>query len=158
MSIDVFLEKIVSGGQDGADVAGLDWGIAHGLQHGGWCPRGRKCESGMIDPKYQLLEMPTAGYMARTEGNVRESDATIIFTLSDRLSGGSLKTEHFSKTHGKPCLHFRPGVDPKFISLFVKRYQVRALNIAGTRASKAEGIGLLVMKALSDAFPEVGPR
>lgn len=155
MSIDLSLAKIVSGGQSGADVAALDWAIAHGLPHGGWCPKGRKCESGTIDLKYQLLEMLTAGYLARTEKNVVDSDATIIFTLGEKLTGGSLKTEVFAKTHRKPCFHFRPGVDPKYINSFVKRHQVRILNVAGSRASKAEGIELLVMNALSAAFPEV---
>lgn len=155
MSIDFFLEKIVSGGQSGADVAALDWAIAKGLPHGGWCPKGRKCESGTIDLKYQLLEMPSSGYLARTEKNVVDSDATIIFTLTEKLTGGSLKTEAFAKTHRKPCFHFRPGVDPKFINSFVKRNQVRILNVAGSRASKEEGIELQVMSALSMAFPEM---
>ena len=46
MSIDLPLTKIVSGGQSGADVAALDWAIALALPPGGWCPKGRKCESG----------------------------------------------------------------------------------------------------------------
>lgn len=154
MSIDFPLEKIISGGQTGADAAALDWAIANGLQHGGWCPKGRKCETGTIDLKYQLVETSTSGYLARTERNVIDSDATIIFTLSDQLAGGSLRTEGFARKHGKPCFHFRPGVDPKFIGSFVKRNQVRVLNAAGSRASTAEGIELLVLKAFDAAFPQ----
>jgi hypothetical protein len=56
------LKKIVSGGQTGADMAGLDWAIANGLEHGGWCPKGRKCEAGRIDAKYQLLETAGSNY------------------------------------------------------------------------------------------------
>jgi len=35
------IERIVSGGQTGADRAALDFAIEHGIPHGGWCPRGR---------------------------------------------------------------------------------------------------------------------
>ena len=40
--------KIISGGQTGADQAGLDWAIHHGVAHGGWCPKGRRSEDGLI--------------------------------------------------------------------------------------------------------------
>jgi len=43
------IEKIVSGGQTGADRAALDFAIENGIAHGGWCPRGRKAENGLID-------------------------------------------------------------------------------------------------------------
>jgi hypothetical protein len=36
--------KIISGGQTGADRAGLDFAIEHGIEHGGWCPKGRLAE------------------------------------------------------------------------------------------------------------------
>ena len=53
--------KIVSGGQAGADRAALDWALAHGVERGGWCPKGRKAEYGPIDPKYPLKETPSNG-------------------------------------------------------------------------------------------------
>ncbi|WP_236027880.1 putative molybdenum carrier protein, partial [Candidatus Methylacidithermus pantelleriae] len=42
------IEKIVSGGQTGADRAALDWAIATHIPHGGWCPLGRQAEDGEI--------------------------------------------------------------------------------------------------------------
>ena len=83
---------IYSGGQTGADIAGLNFAIERGIPHGGWCPRGRKAEDGVIPPRFRLRETPSAGYSQRTEWNVRDSDATVIFTIADRLNGGSLKT------------------------------------------------------------------
>ena len=65
------LKKIISGGQTGADCAGLDFAIWHEIPHGGWCPRGRLCENGTIDPRYQLTETSTKSYPQRTEKNVR---------------------------------------------------------------------------------------
>lgn len=69
---------LVSGGQTGADRAGLDWAIENGIRHGGWCPRGRKTEDGVLPGCYLLQETPTANYLQRTEWNVRDSDATLI--------------------------------------------------------------------------------
>lgn len=142
------LERIISGGQTGADTAGLDWAIRNGMPHGGWCPKGRKSESGRIDQKYLLVETPTANYLQRTELNVVDADATIIFTLADSLTGGSLKTQEFALKHRKHLLHFRPGVHPKFIRSFLAANQARCLNIAGSRESTAPGISAFVMGAL----------
>jgi hypothetical protein len=80
--------KIVSGGQTGADRAALDWAIFHDLPHGGWCPKGRKAEDGVIPDQYQLTETSSASYPQRTQWNVRDSDGTVIFTMTSKLFGG----------------------------------------------------------------------
>lgn len=144
--------RIVSGGQSGADVAGLDWAIANNVSHGGWCPKGRKSEDGPIDSKYLLTETPDAKYLQRTEWNVRDSDATLIFTMSDKLDGGSKRTAEFCTKHGKPFLHFRPGVHPKFIAKFISHHKVKTLNIAGKRESSAPGVYQLVLETLDQAM------
>jgi hypothetical protein len=73
---------IISGGQTGADRAGLDWTIKHGIPHDGWCPKGRKAEDGPIDAKYQLQATPGSVYLRRTKWNVRDSDGTVIFSIA----------------------------------------------------------------------------
>jgi hypothetical protein len=73
--------EIVSGGQTDADRAALDWALAHGVECGGWCPKGRKAEDGPIHPKYPLKETPSAAYLQRTEWNARDSDATVLFSI-----------------------------------------------------------------------------
>ena len=97
--------KIVSGGQTGADRTALDWAMAHNVPCGGWCPKRRKAEDGPIDPKYPLKETPSASYLQRTEWNVRDSDATVLFSIEPALTGGSLKTVDFARKHKKPNLH-----------------------------------------------------
>lgn len=144
--------KIIAGGQTGSDQAGLDWAIAHGIAYGGWCPKGRKSEDGAIDPCYILVETPTAKYLERTEWNVRDSDATLIFTLSEKLDGGSKKTAEIAKRLGKPFLHFRPRVDPKYVARFLAFHQVKTVNIAGKRETSAPGIGILVTEVLDKAL------
>ena len=90
------LDKIISGGQTGADRAALDWAIEHSISHGGWCPKGRMAENGKIDSRYQLEETPSQDYAQRTQWNVRDSDATLIFSIGQNLLGGSLLTKNFA--------------------------------------------------------------
>ncbi|MFC3458170.1 putative molybdenum carrier protein [Massilia haematophila] len=157
---DVFLAgdgfMLVSGGQTGADRAALDWAIEHGVRHGGWCPKGRKTEDGVLPERYRLQETPAAAYLQRTEWNVRDSDATLVFTLDDRLDGGSKRTAAFADSLGKPWLHVRPGVHPKYVARFLARHAVQVLNVAGKRESSAPGIGELVRQVLSQAIGRSG--
>lgn len=143
---------VVSGGQTGADQAGLDWAIDHGAKHGGWCPKGRKTEEGPLPAQYQLIETPSSSYLERNEWNVRDSDATLIFTLTDKLDGGSKRTAEFAEKLGKPYLHVRPGIHPKYIARFLQHHAVKKLNIAGKRESSAPGIGDFVRQTLSAAL------
>jgi len=85
------LQKIISGGQTGADRAALDFAIGFDIPHGGWIPKGRKTEDGVLPDKYKLKEMPTASYPKRTEKNVLDSDGTLILSHG-KLTGGSALT------------------------------------------------------------------
>ncbi len=49
------IKKIISGGQTGADQAGLDVAIELGIPHAGWIPKGRKTEKGTLPAKYKHL-------------------------------------------------------------------------------------------------------
>lgn len=79
--------RIQSGGQTGADLAALDWALASGVPHVGWCPAGRRNEDGCIPDRYQLTETPSADHTVRTQWNVRDSDATAILALKLLLGG-----------------------------------------------------------------------
>ncbi len=125
--------KIISGGQTGADRAALDFAIENDIPHGGWCPRGRKAIDGRIDEQYQLTETPSANYLQRTEWNVRDSDATVIFTLSHLLNGGSRRTAEFALKHGKPWIHIHPENVGELSPFLDGMPQNVTLNIAGSR-------------------------
>lgn len=144
--------RIVSGAQTGADQAGLDWAIARGIPHGGWCPKGRKSEAGPIAARYLVAETPSADYLERTEWNVRDSDATVIFTMEEQLTGGSKRTADFAAKLGKPWFHFKPRVHPKYLASFLARHKVVVLNIAGSRESSAPQIANLVTAALDNSL------
>lgn len=98
------IKRIVSGGQTGADRAALDAAIACKVPHGGWCPKGRRAEGGPIPEKYSLSETESAEYAERTQANVADSDATLIFSHGP-LTGGSLLTQQFAEELEKPCIH-----------------------------------------------------
>jgi hypothetical protein len=58
-------------------------------------------EDGTIPDKYLLQEMTTKDYLMRTEANVVDSDATVIFTYG-LPTGGSLRTLECARKHAKP--------------------------------------------------------
>jgi hypothetical protein len=73
------IKKIVSGGQTGADRGALDAALECGIETGGWVPKGRLAEDGVIPEKYMgLKEAPSKEPAVRTTLNVRDSDATLI--------------------------------------------------------------------------------
>ena len=128
--------KILSGGQTGADRAALDWAIANGIAHGGWCPRGRRAEDGRIAARYALKETPSRAYDQRTRWNVRDSDGTLIISRAPQLTGGSAFTALCAERFGKPWLHLHPGVSaPGAVRTFLAQHRIRTLNVAGPRAS-----------------------
>ena len=149
---------IISGGQTGADRAALDFAIEHGIAHGGWCPRGRLAEDGPIDPCYQLRETPSRRYAERTEWNVRDSDATVVFTMGSAVRGGTALTVSMAVRLGKPCLHLSStggegtsGQAREFLN-FLSEHGVQTLNVAGPRASQEPEIADYVRSLLTDAL------
>jgi len=149
------IEKIVSGAQTGADRGALDVAIRHGFPHGGWCPKGRKAEDRIIGLQYNLIETPTDNYLQRTEWNVRDTGGTVVFTLSETVSGGSLRTIEFCKKHKKPAAHISRSAKYKpadALPRFVAEQKIKVLNVAGPRESKEPGVGLWGYQVLEDAF------
>jgi hypothetical protein len=139
------LRKVISGGQAGADRAGLDFALEVGLEHGGFVPKGRKAEDGRIDERYQLTELPSASYSTRTKRNVRESDGTAIFSLRAELSGGSALTLAYANSVKKPVIHLHASdkgrVDPVAqLKDFIGSNRIEVLNVAGPRESKGPGV------------------
>ena len=156
----MLLQKIISGGQTGADRAALDFAIRHGIPHGGWCPHGRQAEDGLIDARYQLVETPSDNPAQRTEWNVRDSDATLIVSISQKLAGGSLKTLEFARAQNKPNLHLCREADgtsaPGKLASFLKKHDVKVLNVAGSRAKEEPEVGTVVtqiMQGLIEIVP-----
>lgn len=144
------LEKIISGGQTGVDRAALDVAIELGIPHGGWCPRGRRAENGIIPMHYELKEIEGSDYSERTRRNIIDSDGTLIVS-SGPLQGGTLLTFNLCNKLGRPVrVILLPDQPPQHSDSLITapmsfwewlaKSQVRILNIAGPRASKSPGI------------------
>ncbi len=138
------LRRIVSGGQTGVDRAALDVAIELGLEHGGWCPRGRRAEDGPIPARYTLRETPSADYRVRTAKNVADSDGTLILT-SGQPTGGTALTIEFCRERQKPNLALDLDEGPHRAIGEAVRWivanSIETLNVAGPRESNVPGIG-----------------
>jgi len=146
------LRKIISGGQTGADRAGLDFAIETGLEHGGYVPKGRKAEDGRIADRYILVELRTSSYPARTRKNIEESDGTVIFSRERFLSRGTKLTRDYAHKLGKPVLHIYdtrkeriPNPDSLRLEIqaltdFLRSNKIAVLNVAGPRESNEPGV------------------
>lgn len=168
------ITKIISGGQTGADRGGLDAAIHCGWPHGGWCPKGRKAEDGVIPDEYHLTEMLSAEYLARTKANVIDSHATVIFSYGP-LSGGSLQTATYAHHLEKPwhevdLLRTIPKQAVMEIMMWLAGDEESSyydeyvacppplscvLNVAGSRESHAPGIQEAVFRLMVDLLMKV---
>ena len=146
--------RIVSGGQTGADRGGLDAALALGLEHGGWCPRGRRAEDGCIPERYRLKETLSTSYLPRTERNVRDSDGTVILTMGP-MSPGSWKTIQFAKAAHRPFVHIALDIELEpaaKLRQWCEEHHVTTMNVAGSRESKAPGIQARARDVIVAAF------
>ena len=157
------VRKIVSGGQTGADRGALDAAIELGIEHGGYCPAGRRAEDGRIPDRYRLIETASADHAERTERNVLESDGTLLVTRGP-ASGGSALTAALAARHRRPFLHVdidlagdAPCAEPASrwadaIREWLATWGIEVLNVAGPRASGcreiAQDVRALLVRAL----------
>ncbi len=144
------LIEVRSGGQTGVDRGALEAVLAlparAGIGAGGWCPRGRFAEDGVLDARYPLVETPAAEPSQRTEWNVRDADATLILHRGE-LAGGTALTAQVAARLGRPLLQIdltQTDLDPLAtvadIRTWLRDQDVRVLNVAGPRESHCPGI------------------
>lgn len=140
------IERIISGGQTGVDRGALDAALAAGFPCGGWCPRGRRAEDGVIDARYPLIETPGRSYIERTRANVRQADATLVLCFAP-LAGGTKEAVEYAGEVAKPVLVIDLAGDEAAaarlarIVMWLEAGAVRVLNVAGPRESGHPGIG-----------------
>lgn len=141
---------IVSGGQTGVDRAALVAAMSFSIRSGGWVPKGRFAEDGMVPAGfYSMKELPEGGYRARTRANVRDSDATLILIDALPLTGGTAFTAELAESLGKPykVVNLDAAGAQREIYDWMMSLEERPeigdrikMNVAGPRESKAPGI------------------
>lgn len=144
------LQKVISGGQTGADQGGLLAAHQVGVLTGGTAPKGFMTSKGpnLLLSAFGLVDKGTL--QTRTKQNILDSDATVILS-NDMGSAGTVLTiklceelrksylaididavsTHFGDTGSLPA----DLADPlcKALFDFVLKHQVRTLNVAGNR-------------------------
>jgi hypothetical protein len=153
------LERVISGGQTGADQAGWRAARSAGLATGGWMPRGFLTEDGPrpeFAGQFGAVEHESVGSEARTIANIRDSDGTLIFT-GDRPGPGTKLTIEVCRAAGVP--HLVVPIDreseetaPDRAAAWVSNRPIRTLNVAGERESHSPGIGGFVESYLAELF------
>src|SRR5215470_1645963 len=98
------LDRVISGGQNGADQGSLRAAKTLGIPTGGWAPKGWATEDGPAEKllrAFGLKELSQPGYPPRTRANVLAANATVIFGQDS--SGSRLTPEECVRAH-KPHL------------------------------------------------------
>lgn len=154
------VQKIISGGQTGADRAALDIAIELGIPHGGYVPQGRRAEDGPLHHRYCVTELAVSSYDTRTEANVRVADATLIVAIGPLTSGSAL-TRRLADKHGKPVLHIdlatvgREQAAATVLKWLAEQHPA-VLNVAGPRESTTPDIYRKVCELLRTVFADMG--
>ena len=143
------IHRVVSGGQSGADRAGLDAAVAAGVDYGGWCPAGGwaedyPCAPGLLADYPGLREAPGSDPSLRTYLNVRDSHATLVIgdwgvRHGNWCSPGTDLTIRTAGALGRPLL--RDSGDPAEVERWLSGlgYEL-TLNVAGPRESEQPGL------------------
>lgn len=150
------LKKVISGGQSGADIAGLIVAKKLGFETGGTMPKGFKTLDGPM-PEYAEIfgieEHSSASYVPRTHKNVKDSDGTIRLAFNFK-SAGEICTlnaiEKFDKKHfdvnlNKPCL-------VEEVVKWIQENNIEIINIAGNAEQTSPGTYKAVKEYLTEVF------
>jgi ribosomal protein L7Ae-like RNA K-turn-binding protein len=166
------ISKIISGGQTGVDRAALDVARTLNILHGGWCPKGRIDELGVIPEHYDtLIEVEGVftsdkeNYDTRTKYNIRDSDGTLIIVpeipLPDKIKDGTVLTVQEVQRQSKPHLLISISASPEenrqAIISWINSNNIKILNIAGPRESNSVGIYQASLVLLENTFYSLVP-
>jgi len=151
--------KVISGGQTGADQAGLAAAKSVGFQTGGTAPKHyRTLEGSNYDLRdlYNLEESNEYNYKYRTEDNVKNSSATIRLAFNFNSSGEKCTLAAIKK-HNKPYIDvdLNDKIDPTYVAKWIIGNDFDVLNIAGNSDTQDRIVYSEVFKYLVEVFEEV---
>ncbi len=145
---------IITGAQLGVERVALDWALKHTFPHGGWCPKGQLLGAAEpLDPRYKLKEGETENVLEAVGSNVRDAEATLVFTLAAKAAGTAQKAVSSAKKQKKPVLHVHRGilgVSEKIVT-FLDKYYVRRLHVTGSADTDEPGVSDWAVNELEKA-------
>jgi len=150
--------KVISGGQTGADQAGLAAAKSVGFQTGGIAPKHyRTLEGSNYDLRdlYNLEESNEYNYKYRTEDNVKNSSATIRLAFNFNSSGEKCTLAAIKK-HNKPYIDIdlNDKIDPTYVAKWIIGNDFDVLNVAGNSDTQDRIVYSEVFKYLVEVFEE----
>jgi Circularly permutated YpsA SLOG family len=153
------LDKIISGGQTGAEQAAWRAAEAYHITTGGWMAERFPTEDGRrpeFSERYGAVELPTDSDLARTEQNVQDSDATLWF--GETTTSSAQETVGACQRLGKPCMPIDPGAsfEPSHVATWIVESKIRTLNVAGNSEGEEPGIGDRVEQFLNQVLQQLG--
>ncbi len=165
------LDLVISGGQTGADIAGLRAAKDAGIQTACLMPRGFRTLDGPKPEYVQLYnarQHTSSAYLPRTEENVLRSDGTIRFA-TDFYSAGEMCTWNAIVRRRKAYLDVPfilenstrtaelvpDTVRPIDVVQWIREKKIHTLNVAGNSERTQPSIEAAVYKFLSDVFQRV---
>ncbi len=145
------LQKIISGGQTGADQGGLLAAFEAGVETGGTAPSEFYTDFGP-NPLLAVFGLEAHGtYQSRTIRNIKNSDGTVLLTRTPQ-SPGSILTRNECKRAVQPfleidttaaiiayemgdvlCFQILTSKLANDIADFIERNRISVLNVAGNR-------------------------
>jgi hypothetical protein len=153
------LEKVICGGQTGAEQAAWRAAKAFRIPSGGRMLLGFMTESGShpeFAEHFGAAEMPTASAPAQTEQNVSDSDATLWF--GDTTTSGAQEAIGACQRLGKPCMPLYPGAsfEPSHVASWITQNGIKTVNVAGNSESTEPEIGDRVERFLAQVLQLLG--
>lgn len=161
------IQKVVTGGQRGADQAGWRAAKASGIATGGWMPAGFRTETpdgtgwGERHPEFAQLYgarmHASPDYPPRNVENARMAEACIYFTWTGWSRGMQSTIDAIQQASGPRRLYPFMKVDmagPAETEMveFLGENDIRVLWVAGNRESISPGIGAWVEAYLTEVF------
>jgi hypothetical protein len=153
------LDKIISGGQTGADQAGWRAAEAFGVSTRGWMSMGFVTETGPCPEfadRFGAAELQADSDPTQPESNVQGSDATLWF--GETTTSSAHATVDACQRFGKPCMPVYPAAsfDPSHVAAWIAEHKIKTLNVAGSGEREEPGIGARVEWFLGQVLQQLG--
>jgi len=162
------LDKIISGAQNGADIAGLIVAKEKGIVTGGTMPKGWRTLDGPrpeYAELYGITEHTSSSYVPRTFQNVKDADATIRFAWNIESSGEKCTLKAITQ-YSKPYFDVyildttkfvaaSPKEHPIEVAKWLYAHKIKVLNVAGNSEKTAPGIEVFVRRFVGVLIDEI---
>jgi hypothetical protein len=150
------IQKLISSGQTGVELAALDVAIKLGIDHGGWAPRGKRNAQGPLGQSYNLSEVPAVGFKTAMEQNVMFADGTLLVTRGKKSPRTQYAVE-MSLKHQRQLLHVDLSQNASFeaaslISSWGSLQQIKIAFVTGPQAESDSHIYAQMLKIMETAL------